>query len=395
MSHNTTIFNQILSLIPKFEFNKIVDKYSSDKGVKKFTTFNHLVLLMYTQINGKDSLRDVNTSLQQHTNNHYHLSIKSTSRSTFSDANNKRDYNIFKDLFHVLSNKIKRLTPKHKFDFDNSLYLLDSSIIKLCLNVFPWAKYKKRKGAIKLHTLLNMDGCIPDFLTITDGKTSDIAMARSLSSFPPDSIIVMDRGYIDFKWLYSLNKKSCFFVTRAKSNLNYFVIGQQEVEPGSGVTEDLQVELISKNAVRDYPELVRMIKYYDEENKKYYTFLTNNTELPPETIAAIYKSRWHIELFFKWIKQNLKIKAFLGTSENAVMSQIWVAMITYLLIAFIEFQTKYSGSRLDLIRIIRETLFRKVAFIEILSLDRFSINEVFRENKETMQLKLAFNSTGH
>jgi len=389
MAHNTTIFNQILSLIPKFEFNQIVDKYQSDKGVKKFTTFNHLVLLMYAQIDGKDSLRDVNTSLKQHTNNHYHLSIKSSSRSTFSDANNRRDHNIFKDLFHTLTKKIKRLTPNHNFDFDNSLYLLDSSTVRLCLNIFPWAKYKKRKGAVKIHTVLNMEGCIPEFLTITDGKTSDITIARSISVFPPDSIIVMDRGYIDFKWLYSLHKNSSFFVTRAKSNLSYFVIGQQDVEPGTGVTEDLLIELTGKNTVSDYPELIRMVKYYDEETKKHYTFMTNNKELPAETIAAIYKARWGIELFFKWIKQNLKIKAFLGTSENAVMSQIWVAMITYLLIAFIEFQTKYSGSRLDLIRVIRETLFRKTPFLEILSLDRHSVLAVFRENKDNMQLKLA------
>jgi hypothetical protein len=386
MANNTTIFNQILSLIPRYDFDKIIDKYASDKGVRKFSTFNHLVLLIYTQLTLKDSLRDVNTSLQQHTNNHYHLSIHSTSRSTFSDANKKRDYHIFKDLFQVLLQKIKRLTPKHKFDFDNSLYLLDSSIILLCLSLVPWAKYKTKKGAVKIHTVLNMEGCIPEFLTITDGKTSDITEAKQAFNFPPDSIIVMDRGYIDFKWLYSLHKKDSFFVTRAKRNLNYFVIGQQEVEPGTGVVEDLTIELTGKDAVSDYPELVRMIKYYDEKTKKYYTFLTNNFQLAAETIAEIYKSRWGIELFFKWIKQNLKIKAFLGTSVNAIMSQIWTAMITYLLLAFIEFQTKYSGSRLDLIRIIRETLFKKVAFIEILSLDRFSVNKIYRENPYCQQL---------
>lgn len=389
MANNITIFNQILSLIPKLEFNNIVDNYKADKGVKKFTTHNHLVLLLYTQFAEKDSLRDVSTSLQQHTNNHYHLSIKSTSRSTFSDANKRRDYNIFKDLFHVLIKKVKGLTPKHKFKFDNSLYSLDSTTISLCLSIVPWATYKAKKGAVKVHTVLNMEGCIPEFLTITDGKTADITAAKQAFEFPPDSIIVMDKAYIDFKWLYSLHQKSCFFVTRAKSNLNYFLIGQQDVESGTGVTEDLTIELNGKNAVTDYPELVRMIKYYDEETKKYYTFITNNLKLDAKTIADIYKSRWGIELFFKWIKQNLKIKAFLGTSENAIMSQIWAAMITYLLLAFIQFQTKYAGSKLDLLRIIRETLFRRVSFIEILSLDRFSVHEVFREKINSYQLKLS------
>jgi len=229
---------------------------------------------------------------------------------------------------------------------------MDSTLIKLCLSVFPWASYRKRKGAMKLHTLLDHRGCLPSFLTITDGRTHDIRVVKDSSyGFPqllPDSIITVDRAYIDYNWLYSLTLSRVFFVTRAKSNLKYEVLGQQEVPQNKGVTSDETIRLTGYYQKQYYSKNLRLITFYDKEKDEELYFLTNNFKLAAATIADLYKHRWQIETFFKWIKQNLKIKTFLGTSPNAVMTQVWAAMIYYLLLAFIKFQTKYSYSMHEL-----------------------------------------------
>ncbi len=243
-------------------------------------------------------------------------------RSTFSDANNKRSFQIFEDLFYHLLSRCKDLTPKHRFKFKNELYSIDASVIDLCLSVFPWAKFRKTKGAIKMHCLYDHSGALPSFVTITDGKKHDVTVAKDVG-FPlsPDSIVSIDRAYIDYKWLNSLDEKRVWFVTRAKSNINCVVTGQHPVT-GKGVRKDHMILLTGTRTKNYYLKELRMIEFYDEETKKHLTFLTNNMKLAASTIAAIYKSRWQIELFFKWIKQNLKIKSFLGTSKNAVMTQM-------------------------------------------------------------------------
>jgi hypothetical protein len=376
-------------LIPHGKFQKIVDEYNGDKYTKKFSSFHHFITLFYAQITEKDSLRDIQHPLNLQKSKLQFFSLPEIKRSTLSDANNKRNYRIFEGLFNTILDKTLTLTPKHNLKFKNPLYSLDSSTINLCLSLFDWAKYQKTKGAIKLHTVLNHSGYIPEFLNITDGKCSDIGGAIEYFKFLPDSIIVMDKGYIYFKWLYSLTQSSVFFVTRSKENMVYEVIGQQEFTEGTGVISDEIIILTRQKSSIDYPEKLRMIKYYDIKTNKLYTFITNNFKLASKTIADIYKSRWQIELFFKWIKQNLKIKSFWGTSRNAVMAQIWVAMIVYLLVSYIKFQTKSKLSILEFIRILRTTLFQRVALIDLLSLKFDDIGKL-KPNENSSQLKLAY-----
>lgn len=389
MQNSITIFNQLLNLLPMSAFKNIVEEFKGDKNTKKFNTFHHFVTLFYAQLTGKDSLRDIETTINLNKNKLNFFSLPEIKRSTLSDANNKRDCRIFEELFNVILSKTIKLTPKHPFKFKNELYSIDSTTIKLCLNIFDWAKYKTRKGAVKIHTKLNHNGFIPDFLTITDGKKADITIAKEKFNFTPDSIVVMDKGYIDFEWLYSLNFKKVFFVTRAKKNLSYEVKEQLNFTEGTGVISDEKIILTGTKTDKAYPEELRMVKYYDYEKNKIYTFITNNFKLAAKTIADIYKSRWQIELFFKWIKQNLKIKSFIGVSENAVMSQIWVAMITYLLLSYIKFQTKSPLRILEFTRIIKAVLFQKVALIDLLSLEPSDMDYLDTNNSEG-QLKLAF-----
>jgi len=388
MKNSITIFNQLLNIIPHCKFQQVVEEFNGDKYIKKFNSFHHLIVLLFAQLNENDSLRDIERPININKNKLQFISLPEIKRSTLSEANNRRDYKIFERLFYVMLDKTMQLTPKHKFRFNNEVYALDSSTIDLCLSVFDWAKFRKRKGAVKLHTKLNLSGNIPDFLTITDGKCSDIRAAKENFKFLADSIIVMDKGYIDFSWLYSLTQQGVFFVTRAKDNMVYEVSGQQEFTEGTGVISDEIIILKGQKATVDYPDKLRMIKYYDIKTDKLYTFITNNFKLASKTIANIYKSRWQIELFFKWIKQNLKIKSFIGTSKNAVMSQIWVAMIAYLLLSYIKFQTKSVLSILEFTRIIRATLFQRVALMDLLSLKYKDIWKI-SENINLNQLKLA------
>jgi hypothetical protein len=363
-----TIFGELLKLVPRYQFEKTVKQYQGDRYVKSYTTWHQYITILFSQIKQKDSIRDIVTGLEANESRWYHLGLTGIHRSTFSDANNKRSFQIFEDLFYHLLSRCKDLTPKHRFKFKNELYSIDASVIDLCLSVFPWAKFRKTKGAIKMHCLYDHSGALPSFVTITDGKKHDVTVAKEVG-FPlsPDSIVSIDRAYIDYKWLNSLDQKRVWFVTRAKSNIDCIVTGQHPVS-GKGVRKDKMILLNGPRTKNYYPKELRMIEFYDEETKKHLTFLTNNMKLAASTIAAIYKSRWQIELFFKWIKQNLKIKSFLGTSKNAVMTQIWVAMSYYLLLTYIKYQTKYAHSLLTLSRLIRETLFERKNLIDILTL---------------------------
>jgi transposase len=363
-----TIFGELLKLVPRYQFEKAVQQYHGDKYVKSYTTWQQYITILFSQVKQKDSIRDIVTGLDAYESRWYHLGLTGIHRSTFSDANNKRSFQIFEDLFYHLLARCKDLTPKHRFKFKNELYTIDASVIDLCLSVFPWAKFRKTKGAIKMHCLYDHSGALPSFVTITDGKKHDVTVAKEVG-FPlsPDSIVSIDRAYIDYKWLNSLDEKCVWFVTRAKSNINCIVTGQHPAT-GKGVLKDQTIQLTGIQTKNYYPKELRKIEFYDEETKKRLIFLTNNMKLAASTIAAIYKSRWQIELFFKWIKQNLKIKSFLGTSKNAVMTQIWVAMSYYLLLTYIKYQTKYAHSLLTLSRLIRETLFERKNLIDILTL---------------------------
>jgi len=247
---------------------------------------------------------------------------------------------------------------------------MDSTLLHLCLSIFPWAKYRERKGALKMHTLLDHNGYLPTFVTVTDGNCHDITIVKDTGfpPLPPDSIITVDRAYIDFQWFYSLTIQKVFFVTRAKQNIHYSVTGQHEIPQNKGILSDQTITLTGFYSVQQYPLPLRLIRYYDHETQKEFVFLTNNFILAASTIAALYKARWQIETFFKWIKQNLKIKTFLGTSENAVLTQIWIAMIYYLLLSFLKFQTKYSYTLHEFAQIIKEILLENLSLFEILRL---------------------------
>jgi hypothetical protein len=377
MNRVYTMFSELLKLCPRYHFDKAVEQYQGDRYVKTFTTWQQFMAILYSQIKQKDSLRDIVTGLSAHAARWYHLGITGIYKSTLCDANAKRDYRIFEGLFYHLLTRCKNLTPKHKFRFKNPLYTIDASTIDLCLSVFPWAKFRRTKGAIKLHCLYNHSGALPTFMTITEGKRHDVRVVKD-NTFPllPDSIVSIDKAYIDYKWLNSLDEQGIWFVTRAKTNIVYAVVGQHPIT-GKKVLSDERIALQGVLTMPKYPKDLRLIRYYDEERQKMLTFLTNNFELAATTIAQIYKSRWQIEVFFKWIKQNLKIKSFLGTSKNAVMTQIWVAMCYYLLLTYIKYQTKYRFSLLQLSRVIREMLFERKALIDILTLkpDRLKISE--------------------
>lgn len=327
-------------------------------------------MLLYAQAKGHDSLRDIVAGLQSQASKHYHIGLKSVSRSTLSDANSERDWRIYEEVFYKLLGKCESLTPRHSFKFKNPLYSLDSSIIELSLSVFPWADFNKTKGALKLHCLLDHRGSIPSFVTITHGHKGDITVAKE-SALPllPDSIVTMDRGYIDFGFLYNLHQKGVFFVTRAKRNMVYNLTGQHETPSVKGLVNDFRIRPAGVDSACTYPDELRVVWWHDEKTGKDFEFMTNNFTLAASTIAAIYKARWQIELFFKWIKQNLKIKTFLGTSLNAVLTQIWIAMCYYLLLSYIKFQTRYSFGALNLARVIKETLWDRLSLVDILSLN--------------------------
>jgi len=365
----STILNQLLQFLPQSEFEKAIKSLKTDRYVKYFKTKSLFVVHLYSQIRKKDSLRAIVCGLEQHQKKWYHIGLEKIKRSTISDANNRIPYQVYESLFYSLLKKCKGLTPQTSFRFKNPLYALDSSIIDLCLSVFDWATFRRRKGGLKLHCLFDIKTQIPAFNVITNAKQADVKTAKN-TVFPlsPDSIVTFDRAYVDFSLFQSYEKASVFFVTRAKDNLKFKLLGQQDIPQKKGLQFDHIVQIENTKQRLKYPGKLRLIGFFDHDTNKTYMFLTNNFKLAAITIAQIYKARWHIELFFKWIKQNLKIKTFLGTSKNAVLSQIWVAMIYTLLLAYIKFQTKSSFSILKLSRIFSESLFFRRHLIDLLGL---------------------------
>lgn len=356
----------MLHLLPRHQFETLVNRYQSNRYVKKFNCWHQLVVLLYAQASGKQSLRDIQYGFTANQARLYHLGLPEIRRSTMSDANAQRDYQIFEGLFYKLLERCKDITPKHRFKFKNPLYSLDATVIDLCLEVFSWARFRKTKGAIKLHYQFDHAGQIPSFLIVTAANTHEITVAREHFALVPDSIYCLDRGYTDFGWFRRIHDAKAFFVTRAKDNLNYRVIGQHNEPDKKGVLSDELIELQGFYPSQEFPGSLRLIRYFDHETNKELVFLTNNLRLAGFTIAQIYKARWQIEIFFKWIKQNLKIKTFLGTSRNAVLTQIWVAMCYYLLLAYIKYQTRYKFSLFYLHRVVRETLLSHCSLIDLL-----------------------------
>ena len=371
--HTNTVLHQLLGFLPKDSFQRFVGQHDTDRYTKSLTSWNQLVVLLYAQATGKESLREIETGLSLHNGTWHHLGVNTVKRSTLSYANNHRDYRIFEKLFYTLAERCKEVTPTRSFTFSNPLYALDATVIKLCLSLFDWAHYTKTKGALKLHTLLDVRTDIPEVIVSSDGKVGDMTAGREMQlweKLEKGSIVVFDRAYIDFAWWQKLHEQGLFFVSRTKSNQSFVVVGQH-ASPAGRVLADEYVVRGEGNISPAYPERLRRVRIAKED--AVYEYVTNNTRLSALQIGEIYIARWHVELFFKWIKQNLTIKAFLGTSENAVLSQVWIAMIYYLLLAYIKFQTKFGKSLLELTRMVKETLLVRRALIDMLSLSPQSI----------------------
>ena len=351
MSFTNSIFNQFLSLINRSEFSELEKKKFTGRKPRKFSLWSQFVHLMFIQVTERKSLRAGVRNMKVSKKKIYHLGATPVCRSTFSDANNTRPASFSESLFCKLFEKARTIAPKHKFSFDNPLYSLDASTIDLNKTSFPWALFRKNKGGIKLHTLLDHNGYLPAVVTVSNAKTHDVKKAKTLR-LEKGAIVVFDRGYIDYDWFADLDQNENFFVTRLKSNADYKVLSRRQTDKKQGVTSDQTIELKKRT---DLP--FRRVGYKDPETNKHYKFLTNNFDLDAKTIADIYKERWEVEIFFRWIKQNLKIKTFVGRSENAVLTQIYVALIVYLLLALLKFSSKIDLSMQKMLQILQLNLF--------------------------------------
>jgi len=316
------------------------------------------VVMAMAQLSGRNSLRDIIENMSAQMHRLYHLGTAKLSRSNLSRINESKPYELYEAMFGKLLKRCQGTAPGHNFRFKNTLYSLDASTIDLCLSAFPWAEFRTTKGAIKLHVGLNHAGYLPEFVTLTEGKKHDVTVGRVMN-FPKGSIVAIDKAYNDYAWYKQLTDQGIFFVTRLKSNAQYRVIERHSVLKEKSLTSDQTIEFTGAQTAKKCPIPVRRIGYRDAETGKHYVFLTNNFTLSAKTIADIYKARWQVELFFKWVKQNLKIKSFVGTSKNAVMTQIWIAMCIYLLIAFIKFQSKLRKSMQQILRLLQLNLFEK------------------------------------
>jgi len=382
MAHCNTIFSQILKFVPRHEFEALANRHHSGRAFRTASRWSQFVTMAMAQLSGRSSLRDIVNSVSTQAHRLYHLGSAKMTRSNLSRINENKPHTLYEALFGKLLDRCQRLTPGHSFRFKNKLYSLDASTIDLCLSIFPWADFRSTKGAIKLHIGLNHSGYLPEFVTITEGKASDIEIGRMLS-FPAGSIVAIDRGYTDYQWYKQLNNKGIFFVTRLKSNASYKVVKRHPVLKNKGLTNDQTIILTGIGAAKDCPIQLRRIGYRDQDTGKHYVFLTNHFKLAAKTIADIYKARWQVELFFKWIKQNLKIKSFVGTSKNAVMTQIWIALCVYLLIAFIKFQAKIKQSMQQILRLLQLNLFDKRDLMALLRGDP-PINKFKCDNQLTL-----------
>lgn len=358
MAHHNTVLAQLLKIIPRHEFETLANRHHSGRSFRTASRWSQFVTMAMAQLAGRISLRDIveNTSAQAH--RLYHLGSAKLSRSNLSRMNDSKPYALYEALFGKLLHRCQGITPGHNFRFSHPLYSLDASTIDLCLSVFPWADFRTTKGAIKLHVGLNHAGYLPEFVTITEGKSHDVTVGRTLK-FPKGSIVAIDKGYNDYQWYKQLTDKGIFFVTRLKTNAKYRVVGRRSIIKSKGLICDQTIEFTGIQTAKKCPVQLRRIAYRDEQTGKRYVFLTNNFSLAARTIADIYKARWQVELFFKWIKQNLKIKSFVGTSKNAVMTQIWIAMCMYLLLAFIKFQSRLTRSMQQILRLLQLNLFEK------------------------------------
>jgi hypothetical protein len=369
MNSGKTIFAQLIQHLPRYEFNQCVLRYHGNHKVRSFSCTDQFLCMAFAQLTYRESLRDIVTCLNSHRPKLYHIGFRGKiAKSTLADANELRDFRIYQDFGYVLVDIASKLYRNEDLGLDLKLavYALDSTIIDLCLSTFPWATFRKKKAAVKIHTLLNVQGSIPTFIFVTPGSVHDVNMMDAVP-FEADSVYAMDRAYLDFERLYHVNQLSAFFVIRSKHNTRFRRIHSASVNKAIGVQADQTVLLIGYKSRRAYPDPLRRVRYHDAERDKRLVFLTNNFLLPAKTVADIYRSRWQVELFFKWIKQHLRIKSFFGTSPNAVKTQIWTAVSVYLLVAIVKKRLNLPGSLHTILQILEVNLFEKIPISQLVS----------------------------
>lgn len=362
MNEGRTVLSQVLDFLPRYELDKCIDRYQGDWRIRTLSTFAQFVVMVFAQLTFRESLRDIVTCLGALKGKLYHAKIRGEiARSTLADANETRDWRIFGDFAQVLIKRAQKLSSGENLGVDlvQTAYALDSTTIDLCLSLFPWAEFRKAKAGIKLHTLLDLRGNIPSVVIVTPAKVHDVNILDQLA-FEPGAFYVMDRGYLDYQRFYAIHQSSAFFVTRTKRNSQFRRRKSNPVEREIGLRSDLVVVLTGSNVAKEYPATLRRIRYVDPDTGKRLSFLTNNFTLPAISIALLYKKRWQVELFFKWIKQHLRIKAFYGTSDNAVKTQIWIAISTYILVAIIKKELKITQSVYTILQILSISLFERM-----------------------------------
>jgi len=371
MNTGKTLFAQLMDFLPWTTFTRIVGRYDGDRAIRTLSCAEQFRVTAFAQLTYRESLRDIEACLSAQSAKLYHMGFREpVRRSTLADANASRDWRIYAEFAQRLIAQARRLYAGDSLgvDLGNAVYALDSTTIDLCLSMFPWAHFRSNKAAVKMHTLLDLRGSIPSFIHISNGKMHDVHALDMLLP-EPGAIYVMDRGYIDFARLYVLQQAGAFFVTRAKSNLDAHRVYSSATDQTTGVIADQTIALGGVRTSKDYPVHLRRVRFRDAETKKTLVFLTNQTTLPALTICGLYKSRWQVELFFKWIKQHLRIKQFYGTSENAVKTQIWIAVSVYVLVAIIRKRLKLEASLYTLLQIISVTMFEKLPLLSALSLE--------------------------
>ena len=369
------VFSQLMDFMPMHQFRRCVNKYQGNYRIRYFSCLDQFLCMAFAQLSYRESLRDIESCLRAMKNKLYHLGIKGhISKSTLAHANENRDWRIYADFAQVLISIAKDLYTDDDFgvELGETVYALDASNIDLCLSLFPWARFRKLKGAVKLHTLLDLRGNIPSFISITDGKVHDVNILDELLP-EPGSIYIMDRGYLDFERLFLLHQCLAFFIIRPKSNTQFRRLYSHEIDKTTGLRCDQTIVLTGYYAKRDYPDQMRRVKFFDQEKGRSFNFLSNNFILPALIIAELYKCRWQVELFFKWIKQHLRIKAFYGTSENAVKTQIWIAISVYVLIAIVKKRMKLDDLSLyTILQILSITLFEKEPLFQVLTMSDYT-----------------------
>jgi hypothetical protein len=372
MNTGKTIFSQIMSFIPKYEFDKRVIKYKGNYRIRHFSCWDQFLSMSFAQLTYRESLRDIEVCLNAQPNKLYQMGIKGhVSRTNLANANRKRDWRIYAEFAQVLISQARKLyqdDPDFIVDLDSTIYALDSTTIDLCLSLFPWAKFRKHKGAIKLHTLLDIQGSIPVFIEITSGLIHDVNILDVLIP-EPGSFYIMDRAYLDYERLYRIKENLGYFIIRAKKNMKFQRTESRKVDKSTGLRCDQVIRLSGFNTRKKYPDKLRRVKYHDTQTDKILVFLTNNFDIPALIVAELYRNRWRVELFFKWIKQHLKIKAFFGTSPNAVKSQIWIAISIYVMVAMIRKIHKIELNLYTILQIFSVSLFEKVPIYQLLTDD--------------------------